>query len=201
MTASSPSDSPPTGESTDPVRDRARALYGTVPNFMEEMHRYTSMPGAVYLAADEALTGGVLRIHEQQIVLIELARYHDCAYDAVIHARIGLDAGLRPAEIDALLAGRPPENSRHAALVTATRTSCEERGWLGEETQTKLREQGVGLGELYEIFGLIGMKTFTAFTHHVSEIPVDDALQSLASRMESLPEKPDEIDRKRLFVG
>jgi hypothetical protein len=45
------------------------------------------------------------------------------------------------------------------------------------------------------------MKTFTAFTHHVSEIPVDDPLQSLASRLESLPEKPDEIDRKRLFVG
>jgi len=199
--SSASSDDTPPAEARASVLDRARARYGTTPNFMEAMDGFTSMPGAVYLAADEALTDGLLRPHEQQVVLIELSRYHNSAYDAVIHARIGLDAGLRPSEIDALIEGTRPANDRHAALVEATRRSCNQRGWLEEEALHELRDRGVGLGELYEIFGLIGMKTFTAFTHHVSDINVDDALQPLAARLKSLPDKPDTIERKRLFMG
>lgn len=33
---------------------------------------------------------------EQQVVLLTTARYHDSRYDAVVHARMALDAGLPP---------------------------------------------------------------------------------------------------------
>ena len=92
------------------------------------MAEYTGMPGAVYLAADDALMGGRLTPPEQQGILLELARYHESRYDAVVHARLGLDAGLTPGVVDALLAGELPEADPMRALIEAMRESCEKRG-------------------------------------------------------------------------
>ena len=180
---------------------RAKATYGIVPNLFQELGAYTSMPSAVYMDADDALTGCVLPPAEQQVVLLELARSHHSAYDAVIHARIALDAGLPPETIDQLLAGEPAADDRIAALVAATRLSCENRGWLGDSTLDALAERGIGRGELYEIFALIGMKTFTSFTDHLAELEIDDPLQSLRDRLDHLPDEPETLERQRLFVG
>jgi alkylhydroperoxidase family enzyme len=185
----------------DDVRETVADAYGTVPNLFEEITRYTGMPGAVYVAADAALMDGTLSPAEQQVVLLTMARYHDSRYDAVVHARMALDAGLSPQAIDALLAGEAPADDRLRALVVATRRSCEKRGWLDPETLQALEARGVGRAALYEIFAFIGLKTFTAFTAHLADPTVDDPLRIVEESLEHVPEKPDTLERRRLFVG
>jgi AhpD family alkylhydroperoxidase len=186
---------------SDDVRQTATAAYGTVPNLFRETNRYTGVPGAVYVAADTALMTGTLDPPEQQVVLLTMARHHNCRYDAVVHARMALDAGLSPQAVDALLAGSPLSDDRLQALVEATRQSCEERGWLAPETLRDLEARGVSRGALYEIFAFIGMKTMTGFTSHLADPELDGPLQSVAASLEALPEAPDTIERKRLFMG
>lgn len=183
------------------LEQAVRNAYGQIPNFFREMGPHTDMPATVYLAADEALMHGVLRPPEQQAVLLDLARYHSCRYDAVVHARMGLDAGLPPTAIDAILAGDLPDDNRYAALIEATRAACDQRGWLDQETLHDLASRGIGRGELYEIFALIGMKTFSAFTHHMAETAVDNALKATEQGMSIVPKKPESMRRKRLFLG
>jgi alkylhydroperoxidase family enzyme len=172
-----------------------------VPNFFKVMADHTEMPGAVYMAADASLMNGVLRPPEQQAVLLDMARYHNCRYDAIVHTRMGLDAGLPPDIIDAILAGDVPEHERYGALVEAARVTCEQRGWLNQDTLQGLQSRSVGYGELYEIFALIGMKTFSAYTHHMAGTDVDGPLQATEDAMSTVPEKPDSVRRQRLFLG
>jgi len=184
----------------DDVRTTARDAYGTVPNLLEETNRYTGAPGAVYVAADTALMDGVLSPPEQQIVLITMARYHDSRYDAVVHARMALEAGLSPETIDELLSGDPLSDDRQQALVEATRLSCEERGWLVPDHLRDLEARGVERGALYEVFAFIGLKTFTAFTSHLADPEVDGPLRIVEQSLEHVPDEPDTIERRRLFT-
>lgn len=159
------------------------------------------MPGAVYMAADEALMRGLLNPVEQQAIMLDLARYHGSRYDAVVHARLALDAGLPPTAVDRLLRGELPQEDPLRALVEASRASCEQRGWLDKEALTQFQSRGVSRGKLFEIFALIGMKAFTAFTHHISGVEVDDALKSTEAQLSAVPDKPADIRRQRLFIG
>jgi alkylhydroperoxidase family enzyme len=183
------------------VQETATRAYGAVPNIFKETNRYTGVPGAVYVAADTALMDGNLSPPEQQVVLLTMARYHNSRYDAVVHARMALDAGLAPEGVNALLAGEPLPHDRPQALVEATERSCEERGWLDVETLSDLEARGVGRGELYEIFALIGMKTLTGFTSHIANPEVDGSLRSVEASLEQVPDKPDTLERERLFMG
>ena len=183
------------------VTETATQAYGDVPNLFEEINRYSAVPGAVYLAADAALMDGLLRPPEQQAVLLTMAEYHNSRYDAVAHARMGLNAGLSPAAIDRILAGDTPDDPRLSALVEATRRSCEDRGWLEPEVLRDFEERGVGRGELYEIFAFIGLKTFTSFTAHMADPEVDAPLKQTEATLEHVPDEPDTIERQRLFMG
>lgn len=183
------------------VQQTAEHTYGVVPNLFKATGSYTGMPGAVYIAADQALMGGLLKPVEQQAVLLDMARYHGSRYDAVVHARMGLDAGLSPSAIDRLLDGELPESDPLRALVEVTRLSCKNRGWLERDDLKRFEQRGVSRGKLYEIFALIGMKTFTGFIHHIADTPIDDALQDTEAQMDTVPEKPETIERQRLFLG
>lgn len=186
---------------TRDVEQTATEAYGAVPNLFKETNQFTGAPGAVYVAADAALMDGNLRPADQQVVLLTMARYHDSRYDAVIHARLALDAGLSPGMIDQLLAGEAVSDDRVQALVEATLKSCEERGWLDRETLRDFQRRGVGRGELYEIFAFIGLKTFTSFISHIADPEVDEPLKGVEQSLEDVPDKPETIERQRLFMG
>jgi alkylhydroperoxidase family enzyme len=165
------------------------------------MNRDAAAPSAAYIAADEALMDGLLSPSAQQAVLLALAEHHNSRYDAVAHARLALDAGLAPITVDRLLAGQLPQNERLRALVEATRLTCDERGWLDSEALRRLHERGVSRGELYEIFALHGMKTFSSFVNHIADPDLDAPLAPLEEALDHVPEEPSTMEMRRLVLG
>lgn len=186
---------------TDDVRQTAQEAYGTVPNFLGAVNQHTSAAGAAYVAADEALMEGLLSPPEQQAVLLALSEHHNSRYDAIAHARLALDAGLAPNTVNRLLAGQLPENERLRALIEATRLTCDERGWLDPDALQRLHERGVGRGELYEIFALHGMKTFSGFVNHILDPEIDGPLKPLEDTLDHVPEEPSTMEMRRLVLG
>lgn len=183
------------------VEQKANQTYGTVPNFIREMNEHTGAPGAAYLAADDALVEGLLSPAEQQAILLTLSQHHDSRYDAIVHARLALDAGLAPATIDRLLAGELPTRRRLQALIEATRSTCDDRGWLDAETIQSLQQKGVSRGELYEIFALFGLKTFSSYVNHLVDPALDTGLQPTEQMLDNVPEKPSTIELRRFVLG
>jgi alkylhydroperoxidase family enzyme len=155
----------------------------------------------VYVAADQALMDGLLSPAEQQAVLLTLSEHYDSRYDAVAHARLGLDAGLSPDTVNRLLSGKLPQDDRLQALVEATRQTYDERGWLDSETVQNLEERGISRGELYEIFALHGMKTFSSFVNHLADPEVDTALKPTERRLANVPDEPSTMEMRRLVLG
>ena len=45
------------------------------------------------------------------------------------------------------------------------------------------------------------MEACTAFTHHLCRVDVDDALKPTEEQLETIPDRPQEIKRQRLFLG
>jgi alkylhydroperoxidase family enzyme len=185
----------------DDVRQSAREAYRSVPNFLEAMTEHTGIPGAVYVAADETLIEGLLSPAEQQTVLLVLSEHHNSRYDAVAHARLALNAGLPPHTIERLLADQSPQDERLQALVDATRQTCDDRGWLDPDTIQDLEERGVSRGELYEIFALHGMKTFSSFVNHIADPELDPPLKSTEETLDNVPEEPSTMEMRRLVFG
>lgn len=185
----------------DDVRAAAEETYRDVPNFLSAMNEHTGAPGAVYMAADRALTDGLLSPIEQQAVLLALSEHFDSRYDAVAHARLALDAGMSPTTVERILAGKLPRDDRLRALIEATRQTYDERGWLDAEALEHLQDRGVSRGELYEIFALHGMKTFSSFVNHLTDPDIDRPLQSLDKELDNVPEKPSTIEMRRLVLG
>lgn len=186
---------------TREVEQKAKQTYGTVPNFIRAMNQFTGAPGAAYLAADDALMEGLLAPEEQQAILLTLSRHHDSRYDAIVHARLALDAGLDPTTIDQLLAGELPADERLRALIEATRQTCDDRGWLDAETVQELQNKGVRRGELYEIFALFGLKTFSSYVNHIADPDLDKGLHPTEELLDNVPEKPSTIELRRLVLG
>ncbi len=165
------------------------------------MITHTSVPGAMYVAADEILMEGLLTSAEQQAVLLVFAEHYDSRYDGIVHARMALDAGLPPETVDKLLAGQLPRDDRLRALVEAARQTYDERGWLDEEAVQNLEERGISRGELYEIFALHGMKTFSSFVNHIADTDVDAPLQPTEEQLDNVPEEPSTLEMRRLVLG
>ena len=189
------------GSLSDDVRRTAQDAYGGLPNVIQEMMSGSAAPAAAYMAADEALMDGLLTPAEQQAVMLAVSVHHNSRYDAVAHARLALDAGLAPTTVNQLLAGSLPDNERLRALVEATRETYDERGWLKDDFVESLEERGVSRGELYEIFALYGMKTFSSFVNHVADTPLDSALHSTEETLDTVPEEPSTVEMRRLVVG
>lgn len=183
------------------VRKSAVEAYGAVPNFLNVMNEETPVPGAVYLAADEALMNGLLSPVEQQAVLLAVSAHHNSRYDGIAHARLALDAGLDPNTVDRILGGGLPKDDRLCALIEATRQTYDERGWLDADAIRNLERRGVSRGELYEIFALYGMKTFVSFVNHIAEPEVDDALKSTEDALDNTPEEPSTLEMRRFVRG
>lgn len=183
------------------IREEAQQKFGIVPSFFEETGSYTTAPAAVYLIADEALLKGVLTRREQQAVLLELARIHDSRYDAAVHARMALDAGLGAKIVAQLLDGESIDDDRLQALVDAVRLACERRAWFSPNELRSLRQRGVRRGDLYEIFAFTGMKKMTAFTHHISDFPVEAPLRPIEEQLGDRFREPADTKRQRLFMG
>lgn len=183
------------------IKAKARSTYGIVPNFFAETGAYTEIPATTYMIADEALLSGVLTCREQQAVLLELARCLNSRYDAVIHARMALDAGLSPKIVGQLLDGKNIGNQRINTLVKTTRLSHKKRAWLSPDELDNLQQDNITRGDLYEIFAFIGIKKMTAFTHHMSDFPIEAPLQPINKTMNNRFQKPENIKRQRLFTG
>lgn len=183
------------------VEQKAKKTYGTIPNFMKEMNQHTGAPGAAYLAADDALMGGLLSPAEQQAVLLSLSQHHDSRYDAIVHARLALNAGLDPSTIDRILADELPNNERLRALILATRRTYDDRGWLDAQTVQQLQQKGIRRGELYEIFALFGLKTFSSYVNHIVDPNLDAGLESTEEKLDNVPEKPSTVELRRLVLG
>jgi AhpD family alkylhydroperoxidase len=72
--------------------------------------------------------GGSFTEPQIQTLLLTNAVTNACSWAVAFHTELALRQGLDPADIDAIRAGRSPNDNRLGALSTLARTLIEKRG-------------------------------------------------------------------------
>lgn len=161
------------------VLEQVKAVFGFVPNLLAGMVEHNPAVASAYLAAGDALEGGVLSPSERQAVMLAVSAHNECHYCTAAHRTVAKGMGAQQSELDAIDALKLPEDARLRSLVEATWALMRERGFLDEGTRQRL---GVSTPELYEIIGVIGQKTISNYINHVQRTPVDEPLRAQATR-------------------
>jgi uncharacterized peroxidase-related enzyme len=163
---------------TEQVHAKAEQALGFVPNFIAELAGENPAAADVYLTANGIIEeGGVLSAAEQQTVILAASSYNDCHYCTKAHAVAGQQAGLDAETVETLNEGGLPSNDRLKSLVRATRRILGKRGWLSDADEAEFDDLGLGRPELYEIVGLVGIKTISNYVNHIAGTEVDEPFQ------------------------
>jgi hypothetical protein len=91
-----------------------------------------------------------------------------------------LQAGIDPADVEAMRAGRSPSNSKLGALSTLARTLIEKRGRLNEQDIERFLAAGFGKDLLLETITIVAASTITNYTGSVANPPLEVTFQEYA---------------------
>ncbi len=156
------------------IAEDAEERFGIVPNLIKQLFAH---PIVAQIYADGAFAlqdKGVLSPDEQHVLFLYISNYNDCHYCKVAHAfAVKRSAQLSDADFEHLKKNEKTGNDRYNALTGAAQLILEKRGKLSKSEMNGLSEQGVDKTTVYEIIGLVALKTITNYTNHIANTVVD----------------------------
>jgi alkylhydroperoxidase family enzyme len=160
------------------LRD-VHARFGLIPNLASAM---ATSPVLIqsFIGIFDKVHGGSFTEPEIQTVLLTDAVTNACAWAVALHSALALQAGLVPADVAAMRAGRSPSDSKLGALSTLARTLIEERGRLDDQDIESFLAAGFGKDLLLEAITIVAASTITNYTGNVTNPPLEAALQAQA---------------------
>ncbi len=163
-----PNASPP---KTKDLLDGIQTRLGMVPNILAAM---ANSPAALeaYTTFSNALSNGELPAKLREQIALVVAEANDCDYCVAAHSAAGKALGLSDEQIRDSRAGSFPERRVDAALRFALEL-VEKRGWVDEQSVSRLRAAGFGDGEIVEIVANTAFHIFMNYFDHVARPRLD----------------------------
>jgi len=153
--------------------------FGMIPNLAGAM---ATSPVLIqsFVGIFDKVHSGSFTEREIQTVLLTDAVTNSCAWAVALHSALGLQAGLDPADVAAMRAGRSPSDEKLGALATLARTLIEKRGRLDDQEIERFLAAGFGKDLLLEVITIVAASTITNYTGSVTNPPLEAALQEHA---------------------
>lgn len=158
------------------LRD-VHARFGMIPNLAGAM---ATSPVLIqsFVGIFDKVHGGSFTEPQIQAVLLTDAVTNACAWAIALHTALALKAGLDPADVEAMRAGRSPADKELGALSTLARTLIEKRGRLNDQDIERFLSAGFGKDLLLEVINIVAASTITNYTGSVTNPPLEAMLQA-----------------------
>lgn len=158
------------------LRD-VQSRFGMIPNLAGAM---ATSPVLIqtFISVFDKVHGGSFTEPQIQTVLLTDAVTNACTWAVALHTALGLQAGLDPADVEAMRAGRSPSDKKLGALSTLARTLIEKRGRLDDQDVERFLAVGFGKDLLLEVITIVAASTITNYTGNVTNPPLEAALQA-----------------------
>ena len=153
-----------------------QARFGAIPNLAGAMALSPVLLKA-FVPVFDLVHGGHFSEPQIQAVLLTDAVTNASGWAVALHTALGLKAGLKPADVGAIRAGRAPSDKKLAALSTLARTMIEKRGRLDERDIGRFLEAGFSKELLLEVITIVAASTITNYTGSVTNPPLEDWLE------------------------
>src|SRR5882757_1121824 len=166
-------------EAAKPALRDVQARFGMIPNLAGAMATSPVLLQS-FIGIFDKVHGGSFTEPQIQTVLLTDAVTNGCSWAVALHSALALQAGLDPADVAAMRAGRAPSDKGLGALSTFARTLIEKRGRLDEQDIERFLGAGFGKDLLLEVITIVAASTITNYTGSITNPPLEAALQAHA---------------------
>ena len=153
--------------------------FGMIPNLAGKMATSPVLAEA-FIGIFDKVHGGSFTEPQIQTVLLTDAVTNGSAWAVALHTALGLQAGLDPADVEGMRAGRSPSDQKLGALSTLARTLIEKRGQLADQDIERFLAAGFSKALLLEVITIVAASTITNYTGNVTNPPLEAHLQQFA---------------------
>jgi alkylhydroperoxidase family enzyme len=156
-----------------------QAAFGMIPNIAGAMatspvliNSLVSLFGNVH--------GGSFTEPQIQTVLLTDAVANASTWAVAFHTALALKAGLKPSDVQAIRAGRLPDEPKLAALSALARNLIEKRGRVTDVDVDHFIAAGFSKDHALEIIAIVAASTITNYTASVTKTPLEEPFQEHA---------------------
>ena len=156
--------------------EKLRQTFGMVPN-VAGIIANSPVLASIFVPLFEGVHSGTFTEAEIQTLLLTNAVTNSCAWAVAFHSYLALEAGLTPADVQAIRQGRAPREPRYAALSLYARSLIEKRGHVGEAAGKAFLSGGFKPDQALEALAVSAASTITNYALNIAEPPLEPAFQ------------------------
>lgn len=161
--------------------EKLRQTFGMVPNVAGVIANSPVLAN-IFVPLFAGVHSGTFTEADIQTLLLTNAVTNSCAWAVAFHTHLGLQAGLDPADVQAIRERRSPRKPRYAALSTYARNLIEQRGHVGDAAVASFLSAGFKRDQALEVIAVSAASTITNYTLNVAEPPLEPMFQEHAWR-------------------
>jgi len=167
-----------TGQARD-ILQSAQAKFGFVPNLTGKMANAPAL-AAAYLAIGKLFEETSFSSTEQQVVLLAVSRFNECAYCVAAHSTIAQMQNVPNDVVQAIRNDKSIADSKLESLRRLTTEIVQSRGWPGEQAVLDFLASGYSESQILEVVLGVGFKTLSNYTNHLAGTELDPAFATNA---------------------
>ena len=166
-------------EASRPFLQALRSAFGFIPNIAGTMATSPVLIGSL-VGLFGNVHGGSFTEPQIQVLLLTNAVTNEADWAVAFHSALALQQGLKPADVEAIRSGRPPDDPTFAALSQLARTLIEKRGKLDVIDRDAFTQSGFTEKHMLEVIAVTAASTITNYTASVTEPPLEPPFQDHA---------------------
>ena len=161
--------------------EKLQQVFGMVPNVAGVIANSPVLAN-IFVPMFAAVHAGTFTEAEIQTLLLTNAVTNSCAWAVAFHSHLALEAGLSPADVQAMRERRVPREPRYAALSVYARSLIEQRGHVGEAAVAAFLSAGFKQDQALEVVAVSAASTITNYVLNIAEPPLEPLFQKHAWR-------------------
>ena len=166
-------------EASRPALRDLHAAFGIIPNIAGVMATSPVLINSL-VGLFGRVHGGSFSEAQIQTLLLTNAVTNACSWAVAFHTALALKEGLDPVDVDAIRAGRSPNDDKLGALSTLARTLIEKRGRIDDRDVEHFFTAGFGKDHLLEVIAVVAASTITNYTGNVTNPSLEAQFQAHA---------------------
>ncbi|UCE89964.1 MAG: carboxymuconolactone decarboxylase family protein [Pseudomonadota bacterium] len=148
--------------------------FGMIPNSLATMAESPETLQA-YLTIGELAAKSSLSPLEQQVVMLTVAREHECPYCVPAVATLAKSHGVPVEHVRNIVDCEPLGDDRLDALRSFTSSVVRGRGWVTDEEVATFFRHGYNRRNILELILITAMKSIAIYANHIVDPDLDDA--------------------------
>ena len=147
---------------------------GMIPNLAASMAESPELLQG-FLSIRQIFYGGTFSPGEIQVLALTNAFENGCRYCMALHSAFALKVGVSIEAVEALRAGRSPDEPRLNALSEFSRALVKRRGHVSDDELQRLFAAGYSKAQALEVVLGVAVSILPNFAHQITQCPLDGA--------------------------